>query len=138
LNPEPLCGAVPEESEARPALMLTAPLQMSQAGRARPIVLRGDGPAPRRDPDLIALVADARRWAAELRTGEAKTVVEITRREGRPKGAVSRVLPLAWLAPDIAAAILDGRQPAGLTARRLRMLRDLPADWEAQRDLLGF
>ena len=138
LNPEPLYGAVPDDSEVRPALPLTVPLQVSQAGRARPIVLHGDGPAPRRDPDLIALVADARRWAAELQAGEAKTVAEITRREGRAKGAVSRILPLAWLAPDIAAAVLNGRQPAALTARRLRTLHDLPADWQAQRDLLGF
>jgi hypothetical protein len=54
------------------------------------------------------------------------------------KGEVSRVLPLAFLAPDIAEAILDGRQPPELTASRLKRLRNLPLNWEQQRRYLGF
>jgi hypothetical protein len=51
---------------------------------------------------------------------------------------VSRILPLAYLAPDIAEAILAGRQPADLTVKRLRSLRELPAKWSVQRAKLGF
>ena len=47
-------------------------------------------------------------------------------------------LPLAWLAPDIATAILTGHQPAELSAKRLRDLPDLPLDWATQRRVLGF
>ena len=47
-------------------------------------------------------------------------------------------LPLAWLAPDISTAILEGRQPAELTAKPLRDLKDLPLDWSKQREMLGF
>jgi site-specific DNA recombinase len=74
---------------------------------------------------------------AELTSGQASTAKDITLREGLRKGAVSRVLPLAFLAPDIADAILDGNQPFSLTARFLRELPDLPADWTEQRTLLG-
>ena len=49
---------------------------------------------------------------------------------------VSQVLPLAFLAPDIVAMILDGRQPPDLTAERLIKHTRLPLDWAEQRRLL--
>jgi hypothetical protein len=101
---------------------------MHRKARAHPIVLKSDG-APRRDPDLVALVADARNWRNELVSGSAETVAEITDREGLRKGAVSRVLQLAWLVPDISAAILEGRQANDLTATRLRSVKSLPFSW---------
>lgn len=75
---------------------------------------------------------------ADLLEGRATSVAEITQREKVRPGTVSRILPLAWLAPEIAAAILEGRQPSGLTARRLRELSQLPLDWADQRQILGF
>jgi len=50
---------------------------------------------------------------------------------------VSRVLPLAFLRPNIVEAIFEGRQPVELTAARLKRIR-LPHDWAAQREILGF
>ncbi len=47
-------------------------------------------------------------------------------------------MKLAFLAPDIVQAILEGRQPVDLTAARLMRLSNLPASWEDQRRLLGF
>lgn len=55
-----------------------------------------------------------------------------------PSSEVSRILPLAFLAPDIVRAILVGEQPVTLTAERLKRLPSLPFDWRAQRRLLGF
>lgn len=117
---------------------LDEPFALHQNGRARPIVIRAGQDASYRDPDLIALVADARRWAAELLDGRAASVEELTIREGLRAGVISRILPLAWLAPDIAAAILEGRQPSSLTAKHLRTLPDLPLNWADQRVHLGF
>jgi DNA invertase Pin-like site-specific DNA recombinase len=45
-----------------------------------------------------------------------------------------RLLGLAFLAPDLQRAILDGTQPADLTLDHL-MARPLPAEWGAQRQL---
>ena len=59
-------------------------------------------------------------------------------RDGLRSGSVSRILPLAWLAPDISTAILEGRQPPHLNSKALRNLADLPLSWEEQRQILGF
>ena len=49
-----------------------------------------------------------------------------------------RTLRLAFLAPDIVTALLDGSAPVHLNAEALRRLDDIPASWQAQRKLLGF
>ncbi|KIN76963.1 recombinase family protein [Sulfitobacter mediterraneus] len=108
-----------------------------QNGRAKPIVIAPPD-APQPDRDLINLVADARKWWAELLDGKSSTVRQIEDREGLRSGSVSRILPLAWLAPDISTAILEGRQPQHLTAKKLRSLPELPLDWQEQRKILGF
>ena len=120
------------------SIRIEAPLQARQTGRAKPIVIGLDRRERRPDAELIAMVADARRWADELLSGATASVGEIERREGGRKGSVSRILPLAFLAPDIAEAILNGGQPEGLTAGALRRLPDLPLDWTEQRCILGF
>jgi hypothetical protein len=43
---------------------------------------------------------------------------------------------LAFLAPDIVEAIIEGRRPASLTNTKLRRLSPLPYSWEEQRRLL--
>jgi len=53
------------------------------------------------------------------------------------KGDVSKLIRLAFLAPDIVQSILDGTGPVSLTADRLRRLSELPTCWQAQQRLLG-
>ncbi len=43
---------------------------------------------------------------------------------------------LTLLAPDITEAILFGKQPKGL--KLSQFLRNMPLDWEAQRQTFGF
>jgi site-specific DNA recombinase len=51
---------------------------------------------------------------------------------------VYTLLRLPWLAPDITAAIVNGRQSPQLNAMKLmRLTARLPADWAEQRALLG-
>ena len=45
---------------------------------------------------------------------------------------------ISFLAPDIIAAILGGRQPRTLTRQKLARMTDLPLDWQEQRNALGF
>jgi site-specific DNA recombinase len=52
---------------------------------------------------------------------------------------VYSVLRLAGLAPEIVTAIVNGRNPPQLTAKKLmRLSPRLPIDWAEQRKLLGF
>ena len=46
-----------------------------------------------------------------------------------------RLMRLAFLAPDIQRAILDGRQPRSLNLEAL-MAMELPLDWSAQRRMV--
>ena len=55
---------------------------------------------------------------------------------GAPYAA--RLMRLNFLAPDIVIAILNGRQPVGLTARKLMADTRLPLEWSEQRKALGF
>jgi len=133
-----LSAMIKSDADSDPVLAtFDVPFQKRQNGRAKPIVIAAKE-APKQDLDLIALVADARRWARELLEGKAVSVQQITDREKRRSGSVSRILPLAWLAPDISAAILEGRHPQHLTAKTLRSLPELPMDWVQQRQILGF
>ena len=51
---------------------------------------------------------------------------------------VARLLPLAFLAPDIVTSVLAGTQPVHLTTEMLTRRANLPLDWNEQRALLGF
>jgi hypothetical protein len=46
---------------------------------------------------------------------------------------------LPSLAPDIITAIINGKNPPQLTAKKLmRLIPQIPVDWAEQRKLLGF
>jgi DNA invertase Pin-like site-specific DNA recombinase len=96
----------------------------------------GDGRDAQVDKPLIQAVARGRYWYDLLLSGQAKSREEIAKAFGITGQHVARLLPLAWLAPDIVEAILDGRQPRTLTVKRL--LAKLPLDWAEQRRVLGF
>lgn len=56
---------------------------------------------------------------------------------GLPDPYLRRIAALAFLAPDIQQSILAGRQPPGLTLKRLTNI-EIPLDWKEQRLRLGF
>ena len=114
-------------------------IAFKRRGVEKKLILTGAS-AKAAEPDraLINAVTSAHRWFAELASGEVRSVKELARRHGVDKGDVSRILPLAFLAPEIVDAILNGRQPIELTASRLKRLRDIPARWDEQRRILGF
>jgi hypothetical protein len=84
---------------------------------------------------LIKTIARAHRWFDELRSGHTKSLTEIASREGIDNASLSRIIPLAFLAPDIIECIIAGSQPADLTAQRLLKYTDLPIDWAGQKRL---
>ncbi len=64
---------------------------------------------------------------------------DVARAEGVSAAYIYATLRLAWLAPDIVEAIINGRQPMRLTATELfRLSGHLPLGWPEQRTLIGF
>ena len=62
---------------------------------------------------------------------------QIAEQEGCGPSYVSRLIWLAFLAPDIVEKIRRGQQPPELTASRLKDLAPLPMGCPEQRVLLG-
>jgi hypothetical protein len=96
-----------------------------------------DGSEPANvDPVLVRLLVRAHAIRARLLQDPSLTLKEIAAEEGVGGPYVSRLVRLAFLAPDIVTAILSGRHPPQLTANRLMDDTRLPLDWRAQRELL--
>jgi hypothetical protein len=88
------------------------------------------------DEQLTTLLEDAREAQRLLYQHRELSMTEIAWSIGKKPMLFSRLVRLNYLAPDIVAAITDGRQPLSLT-RGLLMKQDLPLDWAMQRRQLG-
>jgi hypothetical protein len=89
---------------------------------------------PQPDSTLVKALARAWRWQRQLENGRYRAIRELARAERMNHAHVVRVLKLTLLAPDLVEAILDGRQPSGLTAQEL--MREVPMGWVEQRLLV--
>jgi hypothetical protein len=115
------------------------PAKLKRCGRGGKLVVgQTNRQQPAKDPILIKTIKRAHRWLDLLLDGDAKSIRDIARQEELTHSYVSRLLPLAFLAPDITEAILEGRQPPELTAERLTRIPDLPLYWRDQCSMLGF
>jgi hypothetical protein len=86
----------------------------------------------RQDITLIKAVARAFRWRRMLEEGRFATLTELAAAEKINRSYVCRVLRLTLLAPDIVEAILDGRQPEGITLPGL--MEGVEVEWRRQRE----
>ena len=92
----------------------------------------------KRDETLVKALARAYAWFEDIRTGRIGDLSEIATRENLPRSYVQAHLPLAFLAPKIVRAILDGKQPADLSAKKIMYRTDLSVEWAKQTSQLGF
>lgn len=83
---------------------------------------------------LVASIARGRRWLDELMSNSAFTVEKIAAREGCSPRKINMTISLAFLAPTLVKAAIDGRLPDGLGVTRLC---DLPPSWAHQYRMLG-
>jgi hypothetical protein len=88
------------------------------------------------DMVLLKAVALANRWFNDLVAGRARSIADIAARERVSPRYVGRGIRLAFLAPDIVAAIAEGRQPPNLTAELVLKHLRLPTAWFEQRKIL--
>ena len=88
-------------------------------------------------PNLIRLMAEVHQARQLVLANADQTILSIAQSAGRCRARLNELLRLASLSPDIVTAILEGRQPIGLSNATLLSIA-LPLDWQAQKALLGF
>jgi hypothetical protein len=119
-------------------IVLSVDAQLCRSGLAMRLVAEGSEATPQLDDTLIRLVARAHVMRRELETGHHDSVEACANAMGVTNSYFARIVRLAYLAPNITTAILDGRQPANLTVARLTRTHEFPLAWSEQRRALGF
>jgi len=89
---------------------------------------------PERRLRLVNAIARGRRWLDEIISGTVTDVDQIASRERCSVRHVNMTISLAFLAPKLVRAAVEGRLPRGINIERLR---DLPAEWRRQFEALG-
>lgn len=117
---------------------IAAEARLRRAGKGLRFVA-GGAVAGRADAALIQLIAKAFDTRHLLLSGSDDSLEAMTRRLKVTRGHLNSLIRLSYLAPEIVRAILDGRQPAELTAKGvLRAAKYSPVLWVEQRRVLGF
>jgi DNA invertase Pin-like site-specific DNA recombinase len=83
---------------------------------------------------LLKAIAQGRYWLDQIVAGDATDIATIAEKHQVSEKTVRSTLKLAFLAPDIVQAAIDGRLPRGLGVSQMT---DLPSDWPLQRQQLG-
>jgi site-specific DNA recombinase len=78
---------------------------------------------------LIEALGNAHRWLDELQSDPRKTLETLASWEGKSERSIRMTVSLAFLAPDIVKAAVEGRLPRGYGLKRLI---DLPLAWPDQ------
>jgi site-specific DNA recombinase len=116
------------------------PYKLRNRGRQLKILPEGIAQATSSEPDptLLKLLRRAHAWRQQLETGPPATICDLAAANGVNASYFTRLLRIAYLAPDIIEAIIEGRQPPELTANKLVRVKKLPISWADQREHLGF
>jgi hypothetical protein len=127
----------PSEADHR-VTTLSIPARLKRTGKEMRIIVH-DGSEPNTpDTGLVRLIVRANAIRDRLLADKSLTFEDIAKSEGVVPSYATRLFRLTVLAPDIVNAILTGKHPPELTARRLMDDTRLPLDWSEQRRHLGF
>ena len=85
-------------------------------------------------PRLVSAIARGRRWLDDVVSGRITTIAELCTREKCSVRQVNMTISLAFLAPNLVKAAIEGRLPRGIGVERLR---DPPTEWSRQFEALG-
>jgi site-specific DNA recombinase len=83
---------------------------------------------------LVRTIARARQWLDDVISGRVTAVAELCVRENCSVRQVNMTISLAFLAPNLVKAAVEGRLPRGVGIERLR---DPPTEWRRQFETLG-
>jgi DNA invertase Pin-like site-specific DNA recombinase len=119
-------------------ILLQAPIARVRRGHDVRLIIPSRAPEvpTTRDPQLVALIAEAHAARSMLMASPDTSIIQLAKDQGRCRTHVAKLIKLSYLAPDIVTMVLEGRQPPTLTRRKL-MSTELPLRWADQSALLG-
>ena len=130
-----------EASDCPDDQSLTIPWQKPPSKKSRQILLPHNASRSDVRPEqferrarLVSAIARGRRWLDDVVSGRVTTVAELCAREKCSVRQVNMTISLAFLAPNLVKAAVEGRLPRGIGVERLR---DPPTEWSRQFEALG-
>jgi site-specific DNA recombinase len=130
-----------ETSDSTDDHLLCIPWQKPPSKKDRQILLPHSVPRSEVRPTrierrarLVSAIARGRRWLDEVVSGSVTDAQQIAARQKCSVRQVNMTISLAFLAPDLVRAAVEGRMPRGIGVERLR---DAPAEWSRQFEALG-
>ena len=130
-----------ETSNSTSGQLLSIPWQKPPSRQSRQMLLPHGVPRNEVRPTrierrarLVSAIARGRRWLDEIVSGSVTDVQQIATRQKCSVRQVNMTISLAFLAPDLVRAAVEGRLPRGIGVERLR---DAPAEWCRQFEALG-
>jgi site-specific DNA recombinase len=130
-----------ETSDSTDDHLLSIPWQKPPSKKARQILLPHGVPRNEVRPTrierrarLVSAIARGRRWLDKVVSGSVTDIQQIAARQKCSARQVNMTISLAFLAPDLVRAAVEGRLPRGIGVERLR---DAPAEWSLQFEALG-
>src|SRR5258705_1374279 len=120
---------------------LTIPWQKPPSKRSRQILLPHNASRGKVRPEqferrarLVSAIARGRRWLDAVVSGRVTTVAQLCACEKCSVRQVNMAISLAFLAPNLVKAAVEGRLPRGVGIERLR---DPLTEWSRQFEALG-
>jgi site-specific DNA recombinase len=130
-----------DESDSPVDRSLSIPWRKPPSRRSRQILLPHNASRADVRPEqferrarLVGAIARGRRWLDDVVSGRVTTVAELCTREKCSVRQINLTISLAFLAPNLVKAAVEGRLPRGIGIERLR---DLPTEWNRQFEALG-
>ena len=130
-----------ETSDTADDYLLSIPWQKPPSRKSRQILIPHGVPKNEIRPTrierrarLVSAIARGKRWLDEIVSGSVTDVQQIASRQKCSVRQVNMTISLAFLAPDLVRAAVEGRLPRGIGVERLR---DAPAEWSKQFEALG-
>src|SRR6202795_5195706 len=130
-----------DASDSEDVRSLTIPWQKPPSRRSRQILLPHNALRSDVRPEqferrarLVSTIARGRQWLDDVVSGRVTTVAELCLREKCSVRQVNMTISLAFLAPNLVKAAVEGRLPRGVGIERLR---DPPTEWRRQFEALG-
>lgn len=82
------------------------------------------------DPHMLHAIGRAWAWRQRMERREITTIADLAADEGLSDRYVSRLLRLAWLAPDVLERLVVRREPCAISLYDLCFVASLP--WDEQ------